>query len=543
MPDSAGAVVFSCPNCGSSIAMEGERGICAFCGTAIERPARARTGGRSGWPPTINPVPRAARAGARRGVPPGVVLALVAFAALAGFLIGRALTSARVVSQASLPSSTAQPSPAPPVAEISGGSVSDLAAVLPKDGPGGDPLVFVYHSGKDNSSFYTVARIDGATHTPRWQSESLGKNGGSSLLAVDGGTLYLANADRLLALRLSDGATAWQAALDVEPPGGCAECLRVVGERVLVLEKNGALQAFDARSGERAWGTRLENTPRRLPAIGGRVLTPRDRSDNHGQDLVFLDAASGKPALQLSPSCPKAHESFDDERPASDTPFLFSADGRTMYAIYGFFAKCAQSWDLASGKLRWQVALDDRQSPASWDRDILQTGDALYVGSGGLLWALDTSDGAARTLVEDKEYNLTPLAARDGMLIALASPTWDSQRKLLWGLDARTGERHWQLKLQARELIAGTSSGDWDFRLTQKGLTVLQVLRDDAKLVVETLNPRTGASLGRQENALEGAHMPGLYRAIWGDDSAWLEVDSDVFAVDLASGKIAYRLS
>jgi len=56
-----------------------------FC-TAIERPARARAAGSTGWPPTIKPIPRAARAGARRGVPPAVVLALVIFAALGGVL-------------------------------------------------------------------------------------------------------------------------------------------------------------------------------------------------------------------------------------------------------------------------------------------------------------------------------------------------------------------------------------------------------------------------------------------------------------------------
>jgi predicted RNA-binding Zn-ribbon protein involved in translation (DUF1610 family) len=32
------AVVFYCPSCGASIAMQGDQGICAFCGTAIERP-------------------------------------------------------------------------------------------------------------------------------------------------------------------------------------------------------------------------------------------------------------------------------------------------------------------------------------------------------------------------------------------------------------------------------------------------------------------------------------------------------------------------
>src|SRR5690348_16919746 len=35
------AVVFYCPSCGASIAMHGDQGTCAFCGTAIERPKSA----------------------------------------------------------------------------------------------------------------------------------------------------------------------------------------------------------------------------------------------------------------------------------------------------------------------------------------------------------------------------------------------------------------------------------------------------------------------------------------------------------------------
>jgi outer membrane protein assembly factor BamB len=548
MPDSTEAIVFYCPNCGSSVAMEGDRGICAYCGTAIERPKQAQAGRAAEWPPTPNPIPRAVRAAPpaapRRGVPPFAVFVLIIIAALGGFLAASTMVSSRApaLPQADGPELQV---PAVAVAPIVGGSVSDLAAVLPKDGPGGDPIVYLYHSGSDSQSFYTVARIDGATHETRWQSQPLSKDAYQGLLAAADGAIYLTDGDKLLALRQADGTLAWQAALDVEPQNACEQCLRVAGGRVLVLEKNGGLQAFDTQSGQLAWSTRLEDTPRELPVVGGdRLLAIRRSDDKNGQILTFLDAATGKQALQLDPRCPKANESFNDERPASDSPFLFSADGKAMYTMFGFFAKCAQGWDLSAAKPRWQVALDDRLVPSSWSLgEPLFTGDAVYVSNGRLLWALSTANGATRTLAEDKEYNLTPLAARDGMLIVQATPTWDSQRKFLWGLDAQTGERHWQVKLQGHEWIGQSSSGDFDFRLTPKGLVVMQVLRDDAKLIVETLNPRTGASVSRQENALADMHLPSLRRGLWSDDTAWLEIDSDIFAVDLASGKIAYQLS
>src|SRR5438552_10063776 len=48
------AVVFYCPSCGASIAMHGDQGICAFCGTAIERPKSAQPP-RPARPPQAEP--------------------------------------------------------------------------------------------------------------------------------------------------------------------------------------------------------------------------------------------------------------------------------------------------------------------------------------------------------------------------------------------------------------------------------------------------------------------------------------------------------
>ena len=89
----------------------------------------------------------------------------------------------------------------------------------------------------------------------------------------------------------------------------------------------------------------------------------------------------------------------------------------------------------------------------------------------------------------------------------------------------------------------GSSSGDWEARLTPNGLLVAQVLRDDAQLQIDMFDPRTGKSLGQQQHALADMHMPSLRASLWGDDTAWLMIDSTVFAIDMKSGQIAYRMS
>jgi len=539
-------VVFNCPSCGSSIAMQGDAGTCAYCGTAVERPRRTTPlpSGTTSWsiPPTTYPTGTLYGA-RRRGVHPVLTLLLMLVAAAGGFIAGRALPGGTAVG----PSTPAINVPIAPIVSTAmaiaiddRGSVTELAAVLPRDGKGGDLIAYVYHS---DSSRYSVALIDGGTHAARWQSQLLSKEAYQGLLAAGQDMIYFTDKDQLFALHTRDGALAWRAALTVEPSPGCEECLRAVGKHVAVLEKDGSLEVFDSASGQRAWSTRLAERPDRLPVAGDRIVTIVESENKQDRTVNFLDASSGKPALQIAPECPSQPGIDHKELPDSSSPLLFSADGKTMYTMFGFFAQCAQAWDLAAGTMRWQVPLDRDLAPGSWYGSApLLTDKAIFSANGKLLWALDIADGKVRALANDKEYQLKPLAFENNTLIVLAAPDWDSQRQELWGLDSASGERRWQAKLQAHDLREGNSTGDWEWRLTPKGLIVIEALNDDPRLVVQTLDTATGTSRLRQETPLGSSGSPSIIGALWGDDTAWLRVNGDVYAIDLASGKIDYTL-
>ncbi len=550
MPNNQEAVAFYCPSCGASIAMQGDQGTCAFCGTAIERPkgAQAKRPNAPQQPPVWSAasvtVARSARSAPKRGSSCLGTLIMVIALAVVGVAVAIGVSGGRLISLISnspvkIPVNIPVDLPAV-INQIKLGPITEMAAVLPRDGKGGDLVVYVYGVG---DSRYSLALIDGASHAPRWQSQPLSKEAYQGLLVAGEDMLYLTDQDQLLALRLSDGTPAWQTALAVEPQSGCEECLRVVGGHVVVLEKNSGLQAFDAQTGKLAWSTRLAENTRQLPVAGDRVVATQPSQDKDGTIISFLDPATGKPALKLDPHCPERNTFSEFERPRYDTPLLFSQDGQTMYTMYGFFAQCAQAFDLATGQPRWERTLEEGLVPPSWyNNTALLTEKALYVNQNQKIWAMDTADGSVRTLIEDKEYNLRPLALRDETLIVLAAPTWDSQRQVLWGLDAASGERRWQQPLQAHSLRQGSSSGDWDWQLTPKGLVVVQVLRDEARLIVETLDPRSGNSSAKQETELADLHMPSLYQPMWTDDMAYLKLDSQIYAIDLATGKTAFQL-
>jgi outer membrane protein assembly factor BamB len=541
------AVVYYCPSCGASIAMKGDQGTCAFCGTAIERPKSARTQPPA-RPPQDQPpvwngpsvtVVRANLAKPRRGSSCLGTLIMVVLLAVVGVVIAVSLMGGRLLT--AITNGTGPLSQIPAVInQIKLGPITKMATVLPRDGKGGDLVVYTYGV---SDSRYSVALIDGGSHAVRWQSQPLSKDAYQGQLVAGQDMLYLTDQDQLVALRLSDGTPAWQTALAVEPQSSCDACVRLLGDHVIVLEKNSGVESFNIKTGKLAWSKRLSDNTRRLSVAGDRLVTTQPSQEKDGTIVAFLDPASGKPTLQIDPHCPQPNTFSELERPRSDTPFLFNADATTMYAMYGFFSQCAQAFDLSNGETRWEMMMEENMLPASWSNSTaLVTDQALYVNQNNMIWAMDTADGSVRTLVEDKEYNLRPLARRDNILIVLAAPTWDSQRQELWGLDAASGERKWQQSLKAHSLRQGSSSGDWDWQLTPKGLVLVQVLRDDARLIVETLDPQSGTSSARQETQLSDLHMPSLYQPMWTDDTAYLKLDSQIYAIDLATGKLAYQL-
>ncbi len=537
MPNAGDVSATYCPSCGASIEMDGDRGTCTYCGTTVERPHAA---GRRPVPPVVMRSSVTSPRGSCIGTLIAVfVVAIVAAVAVLVFLSGRPAGQIGGLVGSVMPVTAGPVVVSPTDGPLRPGMISDLVAALPQDGPGYDLLVYLDNPDDDT---YSLGMIDGGSQSLRWQSQPLSKEVAQGRLIPGPALVYLTDQSRLLALRLSDGTVAWQTSLVAEPAIGCDECVRLLNDRVIVLQKDGSLQAFDAKSGQLTWSTRLADTPRRLPLAGGRLVTLQRTEGNRSTIISFLDPADGKTVQQIEPVCPRDFPS-DGERPDPFSPLLFSPDGTAMYTLYGTFSTCAHRWELPDGKQSWLTAVERDTLPTRGHDDPLLLADtALYGSSDGILWALNTADGTYGNLLEDKEFQFVPLVTRDDTLIVLTWPTWDTERQSLWGLDRATGARRWQYALQASDPWFLETLGDWDFRLTEKGLVVIQVPEDQQQIVVETLDPLTGVSSGQLVTALEGPGSHVLWNLFWSDDTAWMEIGSEIYGLDLATGTPSYRL-
>lgn len=389
-----------------------------------------------------------------------------------------------------------------------------------------DALILTYSIDGEN---YTLVYLDGNSQTVLWQSQPLSEEPDKAIIPGDS-LIYLDDQTQLLALNRSDGTLAWKASLaDVL----CRDCLKRFGNRLVALTEGGTLQGFNAQTGALVWSKRLTGTPNRLLTIAGRsaVLDP---TESDIMALHILNAENGDVVQRIAPLC--EHSIFEEDLDLY-SPVIFTPSDGALYLLFGNLATCVQRWDTNTGEMTWSTVIDEVMhwhftSPLLADSTIY-----LSEEHDGKITAINTQDGRPTTLTDEPDYDLTPLARHDSILIVRAIRTRGSEREELWGLDAASGELRWQYLLQAQDWFYDVAGGQWDCQLTSRGLVVLQVLSDPDQLIFDTLNPHSGVSAGQTSTKLHDDYWPHI---AWTDDVAWLTIWGKLYTVDLDTGTPIY---
>jgi outer membrane protein assembly factor BamB len=351
---------------------------------------------------------------------------------------------------------------------------------------------------------------------------------------------------RVMALNRQTGQLAWEATLSDELPSRCSnnDCLRVVGQRVVVLAGDGGLVGLDAQSGRTVWNTRLNSTPDRLHVINDQIVL-FDQRDG-GVVLSIINPTDGSERQTLKPICSGSSSSMTDDA-RLDSPVLVDSDQKSLYILFGFFNTCVQRWDATTGELIWNASFEDISFFSGHGPQPILIDDALYVASENQLVAVNRADGAWRTLIDDPDYEFVPLAVQDGVLIVRAKRTRGTTRFELWGVNSEAGERVWQHVFTDSEpldepdrmsgLIDEGDSG-WTAHLTPQGLVVVQAMAQPHHLSIETLDPASGVSSGAMTIPLAGI-SGGFYSVPdvvgWKSSTLWMIVEGRLYVLDLAT--------
>lgn len=504
-----------CPSCGAPLKIAPERKRlfqCEFCGTTLEDRTTPRERATGRYPrviihsTTVSPVsPDLSRGASRTGPIIGcVVLCLVILGVVIFFLsVGTPALEEEL--------NPGDQSNTPRVYSFG------FAHVLPTDNDTQPGIVGVTRNSDDTVRMVYVD-FDADQHL-RWQSEPLGEGADYAFNKVVGNStfIYLAYETTLAAFDRHDGTIVWQATLSDEVFNACRDCLQIFGDWLVALTADGVLNGINSQTGDATWDVRLTATPRQLLNLAGKPAVLDEDGDVVG--INVYESATGVLVQRIVPQCP--NDPFPDHLQTLRVydPVLVSGQGENLYVpISGFEPGCIQNWDAATLAQVWQAILPV-DVVRSLDREpYLLTDKALYMSDGHNLSVVDLLDGTYRELFGDEDHDLVPLAAQDGMLIALAERTRGTRRYLLWGIDAATGSKLWEFIPDAEGLYEGDSSvvhqdGIWNARVTPGRVIVWEAFADPSFVSFTILNAAEGTQTGTN-------------RFDFGDDTSsyWIQV-------------------
>jgi eukaryotic-like serine/threonine-protein kinase len=263
-----------------------------------------------------------------------------------------------------------------------------------------------------------------------------------SSAAVRDGTVYIGSNDgHVYALRLSDGARLWTAAVSGDPSAPA-----VVGRAVYVFANDGFAYAFDVATGMRLWRTDVLGFQGGFPAaatvVPGTVFV-------QDEGVAALDATTG---------------SIRWRRPIECFGCPVAAANGTVYAAgveTGDVGRASLfALDAATGATRWAASLDGGAGVTpSIANGAAYVGVVVAPGARVRPWAIAAIDVAAgrrlwRVLIGRSRYlTFSSLAVAAGRVV------FPSPAGRLVALDARTGRSRWSVPLEVTNSAPAVANG------------------------------------------------------------------------------------
>ena len=417
-------------------------------------------------------------------------------------------------------------------------------ALIPSGQANSPDIATLFYDPDADTRF--IGLVDGTTGKLRWQAAKLSGEGIADAIVTGPDLVYAANATDLLAYRKSDGNLAWQAQMPDKLNYGSSVMLLTAG-RVITDNADQTIQAYDAKTGSLVWSKRLGGYDRSLRLMGNSLVLVDYTDNNNDFGLVFLDPATGSQQKVITPTC--TYNDYDSSIDPS-AGLVYDQSENALYLVYDSAYGCVQRLDLASGQTSWSANSHDSFSFSSDGLQSLMTDSSLYFSNRNDILAVNRSSGEMKVLLTNPDYDLLPLAMAGDKLIVRARRTRGTERFELWGVEAVSGSRAWQLDMQgsapidppdAMSGLIDDSDWGWTWKLTRAGLVIMNFQGKPNQLVLETFNPENGTSLGKQTIALK--KISGDFYEIptvigWQGSVVYLSLESNIYSLDVTTGKL-----
>jgi outer membrane protein assembly factor BamB len=415
-----------------------------------------------------------------------------------------------------------------------------------QDGPA--DVVTQFYNGNDDN--HLLGRVSTTQGKLLWQSSPFPKDSLADAVLTDGKLVFVANQDNLLALCKEDGSQVWQIKMPDKLYYGSSSLI-LKNDHLLAITQDRSLQAYNTQTGEQAWSRQLLGYDRDIRSMGSGVAILDYSTESSIYSLFLLDPATGNEILKITPSCQAPNSLENDLDP--DSGILYDESTNSLLLIYGSFDGCIQRFDLQTGQLIWQYTQDDAFAYFMSGFYPAITESGIYFNSEDSLYTLDKQNGSVQLLLNNPDYEMTPLMLSGANLIVRARRTRGSERFELWGVNAASGARQWQLTLEnsspldpPNEMVGLiTSDGyGWTFHSLATGFLLLNFQAEPNQLVLKSINPADGTVLA--ENTLALRSVSGDFYSApevvgWRGNLLYFLLETQVYVLDVSTLKIVMQ--
>jgi hypothetical protein len=344
----------------------------------------------------------------------------------------------------------------------------------------------------DGERHYRLQAREFGSSTPEWESAGVGDEAaqGEVISSLSGAAVYWVIGTQVQALQCSDGKTLWKASLAHDLALGASARAALVGSSLVVLERDGTIEAFSARSGQPVWHHRYLPGTDHLLVGSERILIPLD-----DKTWTLVQGSSGRQVTHFKLQAGRSSA-------GSEARWALAPDGKSAAVISGMIDPLAALVSLQQGKLGWcRLLSNDYPQPMGMEQAPQLEDNQLWWTQRHDLLALDLARGKVRRVYHSAEDGLTFLGASKGRVLLASRPDWDSSS---WSLRCiAQGKQSWSYKVKGKSRLGEMGMSDWTVVVREDHLILLQVLTNPSHIAVDRIALSSGKSDSHQERTLE----------------------------------------
>ncbi len=425
-----------------------------------------------------------------------------------------------------------------------------IPAVLLDPGAGSLPDVVSSLTDTRNER-QLIGRLDGATGKLEWTTKPLPEGSPVDAVLADGGLVFVASRENLLAYNTDNGRLAWQVEMpDKLDIGG--NTLAVKDGYVLTLTADRSLQAYESRTGALAWRKQLRGYFRSIWLFGG-LLAYVDYPDEASEySIIFINPADGSQVNAITPTCKTDQPRI--EKLETDSGIAYDEEENSLYLVFGLLQGCVQRYDLDGGEMAWQaVAEDEGFLLSNYGFNAVIGESSLYFSYENRLFVVEKETGILRVALASYNYALSPMTISGDILVALVRRIHDAEGFEIWGLDPLTGESLWQVVPENAKPIDApfrivsvidSAGAAWTSRVDQASLLLLKFQAVPNRIVIETINTTDGARSGQMAFDLlditdDSYTVPEIVG--WQGDVVYFILETRLYGLDVATGQLVLQ--